>query len=323
MFEGARVGEALLSNYTITGGAGFIGAALAAHLARAGHDVRVLDDLSGPESRRRAAGLCDLPRVTFLQGDVRDGDICRRICAGADYVLHHAMVTSDDALLCAEVNVGGTVRMLEAARAAGTVQRFVCASSGSVYGDTPATSKHELGQVDPMTPEASSLLAAEGFCRSAFRRHGLQTVCLRYFNVYGPGRSGAGEDAPVVARFLHALVRGEMPVIYGDGEQSRDFVHIEDVIEANRRAAAAQRGVGGKVLNIGSGQRLSVNQLLEKLDRLAGHKITAENAAPRTGDIKHLRADITAAAGLLQFTPTVGLDDGLVRNLHWVKATTE
>ena len=317
------MGEALLSNYTITGGAGFIGAALAAHLARAGHDVRVLDDFSAPQSRRRAAGLCDLPHVTLLEGDVRNDDACRRACAGADFVLHHAMTSSDDALTCAEVNVGGTVRMLEAARAAGTVQRFVCASSGAVYGDTPAMSKHEAGQVDPLTPETSSLLAAEGFCRSAFRRHGLQTVCLRYFNVYGPGQNGAGEDAPVIARFLSALVRGQAPVIYGDGEQSRDFVHIEDVVEANRRAAAAQRGVGGKVLNIGSGQRLSVNQLLEKLERLAGHPLAAEKAAPRTGDIKHLRADITAAAGLLQFTPTVGLDDGLARNLQWVKANAE
>ena len=147
---------------------------------------------SAAESRRRAAELCELPRVTLLEGDVRDPEACRRACAGADYVLHHAMVASDDALLCADVNVGGTVQMLEAARAAGTVQRFVCASSGAVYGDTPATSKHEAGQVDPLTPEASSLLAAEGFCRSAFRRHGLQTVCLRYFNVYGPGRSGGG-----------------------------------------------------------------------------------------------------------------------------------
>ena len=259
----------------------------------------------------------------MMEGDTRDPEACRRACAGADYVLHHAMSASDDALLCAEINVGGTVQMLEAARAAGTVQRFVCASSGAVYGDTPATSKHEAGQVDPLTPEASSLLAAEGFCRSAFRRHGLPTVCLRYFNVYGPGQSGAGEDAPVVARFLNALVRGEAPVIHGDGEQSRDFIHIEDVVEANRRAAAAQRGVGGKVLNIGSGQRLSVNQLLEKLERLTGRKVVAEKSPPRTSDIKHLRADITAAAGLLQFTPIVGLDDGLARNLQWVQATAE
>ena len=310
-----------MSIYAITGGAGFIGAALAAHLARAGHDVRVLDDFSAPPSRRRAAELCDLPHVTLLEGDVRDGDACRKVCTGADYVLHHALTSSDDALRCAEVNVGGTVRMLEAARAAGTVQRFVCASSGAVYGDTPATSKHEAGQVDPLTPEASSLLAAEGFCRSAFRRHGLQTVCLRYFSVYGPGQGGGVEDAPVVARFLHALTRGTVPVIHGDGEQSRDFVYIDDVVEANRRAAAAQRGVGGKVLNIGSGQRLSVNQLLEKLERLTGRKVIAEKAPARPGDIKHLRADITAAAGVLQFTPVVGLDDGLARNLHWMRTS--
>ena len=202
MFKSARVGEALLSIYTITGGAGFIGAALAAHLARAGHDVRVLDDFSAPSRGAGAAGLCDMPHVTLMEGDVRDADACRRVCAGADYVLHHAAVASEDPIACAEVNVGGTVRMLDAARAAGTVQRFVCASSGAVYGDTPASSKHEAGQVDPLTPQAASLLSAEHFCRSAFRRHGLQTVCLRYFSVYGPGQDGAGEDAPVVARFF-------------------------------------------------------------------------------------------------------------------------
>ena len=162
--------------------------------------------------------------------------------------------------------------MLEAARAAGTVQRFVCASSGAVYGDTPAHVQARGRTGGPALAAGASLLAAESFCRSAFRRHGLQTVCLRYFSVYGPGQDGAGEDAPVVARFLNALARGEAPVIYGDGEQSRDFIYIDDVVEANRRAAAAQRGVGGKVFNIGSGQRLSVNQLLEKLERLTGHR---------------------------------------------------
>ena len=215
-----------MSIYVVTGGAGFVGGALAAHLARAGHDVRVLDNLSTAESRRRAALLCDQPRVIMLEGDVRDPGTCRRVCAGADYVLHHAVVASDDPVACAEVNVGGTVQMLEAAHAAGTVLRFVFASSGAVYGDTPAVSKHEAGQVDPMTPQASSLLSAEHFCRSAFRRRGLQTVCLRYFNVYGPGRGAARDDAPVVACFLDALARGEVPGgLRGRGAVARLRVH--------------------------------------------------------------------------------------------------
>ncbi|MBV9852370.1 MAG: NAD-dependent epimerase/dehydratase family protein [Armatimonadetes bacterium] len=309
-----------MSTYVITGGAGFIGAALAAHLGRAGHDVRVLDNLSAAESRRRAAALCDLPRVTLIEGDVREAQTCRRVCAGAEYVLHHAAVASEDPALCAEVNTGGTVQMLEAARAAGTVQRFICASSGAVYGDTPAMCKHEAGQTDPLSPQASSLLSAEHFCRSAFRQHGLQTVCLRYFHVYGPGQSAAGDDAPVIARFLRALARRESPVLEGSGEQSRDFVYIDDVVEANRRAVAAVRGVGGKVFNVGSGQRLSLNQLLERLEHLTGRRIEAQRAAPRPGDIKHLRADISAAAGLLQWTPAVGIEDGLARTLQWVVA---
>ena len=306
-----------MSIYAITGGAGFIGSALAAHLGGAGHDVRVLDDFSAGAARDRAARLCELPHITLLEGDVRDAAACRRLCAGADHVLHHAAIASEDPAVCADVNIGGTIRMLEAARESGTVQRFVCASSGAVYGDTPALSKHEAGLADPLSPYASSLLSAELFCRTAFRRHGLQTVSLRYFNVYGPGEGADGEDASVIARFLGALTRGESPVVYGDGEQSRDFVYIDDVVEANRRAVSAQRGVGGKVFNIGSGQRLSVNQLLEALARLSGRPVAAEKAAPRPNDIKHLRADITAAAGLLQFTPTAGIDSGLARTLQW------
>ena len=312
--------EALLSIYAITGGAGFIGAALAGHLARAGHDVRVLDDFSAPEARRRGVVLCGLPHVTVTEGDVRDPGACRQVCAGADFVLHHAAVASEDPVLCAAVNVGGTAQMLDAAQAAGTVQRFVCASSGAVYGDTPSLSKHEAGQVDPLTPQAASLLAAEQFCRSAWRRHGLQTVGLRYFNVYGPGQNTSGEDAPVIARFLNALLNDDPLVIHGDGEQSRDFVFIDDVIEANRRATAAQRVVGGKVFNIGTGRRLSLKQLQEKLERLTGRRLTPEKGAARPGDIKHLGADITAAAGLMQFTPGIGLDDGLARTLQWVTA---
>ena len=306
----------------MTGGAGFIGSHLAAHLGRAGHQVRVLDNLASAAARGRLPELSRTPHVEFLEGDVRDGDACRRAVAGAEYVLHHAAEASvprsmEDPWECADVNVGGTIRLLEAARAAGTVKRFVFASSSAVYGDTPGSSKHEASQTDPLSPYASSKLAGELFCRNFFRLHGLPTVSLRYFNVYGPGQDPDGDYAAVIPKFLSALVRGETPVVYGDGEQSRDFLYVSDVVEANLRAAAATRPVGGKVFNVGSGQSASLKQVLETLGRILGRPIEAERGPARPGDVKYSRADVAAAAGLLQFTPSVSLTDGLARTLRY------
>lgn len=222
----------------------------------------------------------------------------------------------EDPAGCATINVNGTINMLAAAQAAQTVKRFVFASSCAVYGDTPALSKHESSLTDPLSPYASSKLAGEYFCRNFFRLHGLQTVALRYFNVYGDGQDPGGDYAAVIPNFLSAVVRGDAPIIYGDGEQSRDFVHVDDVVEANLRAAQAVRGVGGKAFNIGSGQSATLNQLLERLGRILGRPIAADKQPPRSSDIKHSRADISAAAGLLQWTPAVSLDDGLARTLH-------
>jgi len=304
-----------LSIYAITGGAGFIGAALAVRLGHAGHDVRVLDDLSGAGARRRAADLVGLPHVTLIEGDVRDRDACRALCDGVDCVFHHAAPAygADEDAACAGVIVGGTALMLAAAREAGTVRRFVSASSGDVYGDTPATSKHESGQTDPITARACALLSAEHFCRGAFHRHGLQTVCLRYFSVYGPGQDGTDDAATCL---IHAAARGGAVTVRGDAGQSRDLLYIDDAVEANLRAADATRGVGGKVFNVAGGRRLPLGHLRETLERLTGRRLAVEYAPARPGDVPHLRADISAAAGLLQFTPAVGLDDGLARFLH-------
>ena len=311
-----------MSIYVVTGGAGFIGSHLATGLGRAGHEVRVLDSLAGAASRRRAHALASVPHVEIAQGDIRDADACRSVMQGADYVLHHAGEASvqgslDDTAGCAAVNIGGTINLLEAARAAGTVKRFVFASSCAVYGDAPGGAKHEASLTDPLSPYASSKLAAEYFCRNYFRLHGLQTVSLRYFNVYGPGQDPDGDYASVIPKFVTALVRGAMPVLYGDGEQSRDFIYVDDVIEANLRAVAATRGVGGRAVNVGSGQSASLKQVLQTLGQVVGHGVEAERRPPRPGDIKHSRADIAAAAGLLQFTPSVGLRDGLARTLQW------
>lgn len=314
-----------LSVYVVTGGGGFIGSHLVARLGRAGHEVRILDNLSGAGARERAAALADIPHVSVHEGDVRDEAACRAVCAGADVVLHQAAEASvpqsiEEPAVCAAINVGGTINMLAAAQAAGTVARFVLASSCAVYGDTPATSKQEAGLVDPISPYATSKLAGEYFCRNFFRLHDLQTVALRYFNVYGPGQNPDGAYAAVIPKFMTAIARGEPPIIHGDGEQSRDFIFIDDVVEANLRAAGDMRGTGGKVFNVGSGQRVSLNQLIERLGVILGRTLQAERREQRVGDIRHSRADIAAAAGLLQWTPSVPLEEGLARTLQWYQA---
>ena len=311
-----------MSIYVVTGGAGFIGSHLAARIGQAGHEVRVLDSLTGAASRDRAGRLASAPQVQITEGDIRDPDVCRLVLEGADYVLHHAGEASvqrslDDTAGCVAVNIGGTVNLLEAARAAGTVKRFVFASSCAVYGDTPGAAKHEASPADPLSPYASSKLSGEYFCRNFFRLYGLQTVSLRYFNVYGPGQDPEGAYASVIPKFVTALARGEAPVLYGDGEQSRDFIFVDDIVEANLRAVAATRGVGGRVVNVGSGQSASLKQVLQTLEQIGGREIEAEHRPARPGDIKHSRADIAAAAGLLQFTPSVSLRDGLARTLQW------
>lgn len=314
-----------MSIYVVTGGAGFIGSHLTTRLGQAGHTVRVLDNFTGAGARDRTVKLAHVPHVSIHEGDVRDERACREICAGADIVLHQAAEASvpqsiENPAECADINVGGTINMLSAAQLAGTVTRFVFASSCAVYGDTPAMSKHEASLVDPISPYASSKLSGEYFCRNFFRLHGLQTVALRYFNVYGPGQNPEGAYAAVIPKFLTAIAQGEPPVIYGDGEQSRDFIYIDDVVEANLRAASGLRGTGGKVFNIGSGQRVSLNQLIEKLGMILGRRIDPEKHERRAGDIRHSRADVAAAAGLLQFAPSVTLDEGLARTLQWYQA---
>ena len=317
-----------MSIYVVTGGAGFIGSHLATRIGQAGHTVRVLDSLTDTAARTRAETLAHVPHVEIIPGDIRNTDLCRKALAGADYVLHHAGESSvqasvDDPGVCVAVNIGGTVNLLEAAREAGTVKRFVFASSCAVYGDTPGSSKHEASQTDPLSPYASSKLAGEHFCRNFFRLYGLQTVSLRYFNVYGPDQDPNGAYAAVIPKFMTAIVQGEKPIIYGDGEQSRDFVYIDDIVEANLRATAATRGVGGRVFNIGSGQSASLKQILETLAPILGRKVEADHQPARPGDLKHSRADIAAAAGLLQFTPSVRISDGLARTLHWYQLKAE
>ena len=308
----------------VTGGAGFIGSHLVTQLAQMGEQVRVLDSLVSAASQRRAARLAELPGVEVVRGDIRDAGVCRQALMGADSVFHHAAEASvpqsvEDPATCIAVNLGGLVNLLEAARGA-SVKRFVFASSCAVYGNLPGEEKSEASPVDPLSPYASSKLAGEYLCRNYFHLHGLETVCLRYFNVYGPDQDPNGAYAAVVPKFITAILQGEMPTVYGDGEQSRDFVFVQDIVEANLCAAQAPPEAVARSFNIGSGRSTSLNQILNKLSQLQGGVTALDRQPARPGDIRNSRADITAATKLLGFSPSVALEDGLARTLHWYQS---
>jgi len=308
----------------VTGGAGFIGSHLAARLARDGQQVRVLDSLVSAASQRRAAVLAEMPGVEIISGDIRDAGVCRQALRDADFVFHHAAEASvpqsvEDPATCIAVNLGGLVNLLEAARASQSVQRFVFASSCAVYGNLPGAEKSEESPTDPLSPYASSKLAGEYLCRNYFHLHGLETICLRYFNVYGPDQDPNGAYAAVIPKFITAILKNEKPVVYGDGEQSRDFVYVHDVVQANLCAALAPREAVA-MFNIGSGQSTSLNQILNKLAQLQDCVLALDRQPARPGDIRNSRADITAATKLLGFSPSVGLEDGLARTLHWYQS---
>ncbi len=309
----------------VTGGAGFIGSHLTARLAADGHRVVVLDTLAGDAPRARAERLAGLPGVEVVRGDIRDAALCRSVLAGADFVFHLAAEVSVpqsilDPAACLDINLGGTVTLLEAARAAGTIERFVLASSCAVYGDTPGAEKSEQSEVSPLSPYATSKLAGEHLCRNYWTLYGVPTVSLRYFNVYGPGQDPNGAYAAVIPKFIAAISASEKPAVYGSGEQSRDFVFVGDVVSANLAAATSENAPGG-VFNIGSGCRVSLNELLATLATLTGSAGAADRRPARAGDVLHSCADITLAAQRLGFSPRVRLEDGLARTLQWYQET--
>jgi UDP-glucose 4-epimerase len=316
---GGREQETLLSIYAITGGAGFLGSALAERLGWAGHQVRVLDDFSDPAARGRAEVLRTFPTVTITEGDVCDPSACRNLCAGAEFVLHFAvprLETTDAG--CVNVILGGTLALLAAAQGA---RRLIVASSSAVYGDSPSPIRHEGALPDPDTSYACAQLSAEHFCRAAFRRDGLQTVCLRFFEVYGPGMTLEGSSASRMARLIQAVLTGEAVAITSADGQARDAIYVSDAVEATLRAAEAVRGVGGKVFNVGTGRAQSDAQVREILEHLTGRSLATYASGERSEDARQGRADTTAAAGLLQFTADVPLEEGLARTLQWAKST--
>jgi nucleoside-diphosphate-sugar epimerase len=303
--------------YVVTGGAGFIGSAVVRRLARDGHEVRVVDDLSTGK-RANLDGLAG--RVALHHGSICDRDLLDSAFAGADFVLHQAAIPSvplsvEDPLGVNEVNVTGTLAVLWAARDAG-VRRVVYASSCSVYGNAPELPKREDMAPAPMSPYAVSKLAGEQYCCAFTEVYGLETVSLRYFNVYGPRQDPSGPYAAVVPMFAQAIAEGRRPRVLGDGEQSRDFVFVEDVAEANVRASTAE-GAAGAVLNIGVGERHTLNELLGLLRETMGKPFDVEYAEPRAGDVRHSQADISRARQVIGFEPQVSFGEGVRRTVQW------
>jgi len=304
----------------VTGGAGFIGSNLVAALAARGSRVRVLDDLSTGSM----ANLRELEDgVEVIVGDVRAPDQVRRALAGAEVVFHLAALprvarSVADPFGTHVVNVNGTLNVLSVARDMGA-RRLVFASSSSVYGDTPTLPKHEDMNPRPQSPYAASKLAAEAYCRAFSSVYDIETVSLRFFNAFGPRQDPAAEYAAVIPRFITRMIAGEAPVILGDGEQSRDFTHIDNVVAGCLLAAEAGTSAVGESINVACGSRITLLDLVTTLNELLGSDLEPDFAETRPGDVRHSEAAIDKAAELLGYTPEVELREGLKRTVAWFR----
>jgi nucleoside-diphosphate-sugar epimerase len=306
--------------YLVTGGAGFIGSNTVEELVRCGHDVVVLDNLStGKESNLGEVR----DEIEFIEGSITEPEKVRAACEGVELILHLAARTSvprsmKDPVETNHVNVSGTLNVLSAARDA-KVRRVVFSSSSSVYGDTPTLPKRESMTPAPISPYGVTKLMGEIYGQLFQRIYGIEFVALRYFNVFGPRQDPDSPYSGVLSRFNAAFVESREPTIYGDGQQSRDFTFVANVVEANLLACTAQ-GASGRVFNIGTGTRYTLNQMLETLWRITGLSCNAKYAPPREGDILHSQADISEAREKLSYNPRVGFEDGLKRTWEWYSA---
>jgi len=306
--------------YLITGGAGFIGSNLARALVRDGERVRIFDNFSSG-TLDNLEGIRD--RVEVVEGDLRDDQAVARAMQGVTYVAHQGALRSversvDDPLSSDAVNVHGTLHVLMAARDTPGVRRVVYASSSSVYGDNPALPKVEDQTPAPVSPYAVSKLAGELYCRVFSKLYGVETVSLRYFNVFGPYQSPESRYAAVIPLFMRAAFTGQALEIHGDGEQSRDFTYIDNVVDANRLALTTP-GVGGAVFNVACNERHSLLDIVAVLERLVGHALPRQHVAPRRGDVRHTQASIDRIIRELSFRPGVAFEDGLRRTWEWFR----
>jgi nucleoside-diphosphate-sugar epimerase len=303
--------------YLVTGGAGFIGSNIVDELVRRGQPVVVLDDLSSGKEENLTAVR---DKITLHIGSITDLAALQSACAGADYVIHLAARTSvprsvADPVETNHVNIDGTINVLVAARDA-KVRRLVFAASSSAYGETPELPKRESMLSAPISPYGVTKLAGELYAQVFGRAYGLENTSLRYFNVFGPRQDPTSQYSGVLSRFMLAVIRGESPVVYGDGEQSRDFTYIANVVDLTLRACEAP-GSSGMVINGGTGARITLNQVLKLLEKITGKKIKAKHDPPRTGDIKDSQADISRARDLLGYRPLVDFEKGLKLTWDW------
>jgi nucleoside-diphosphate-sugar epimerase len=310
------------STFLVTGGAGFIGSHLTDRLLAEGSRVRVLDNFSAGTRANLETAVRHGDRLEVIEGDIRDLPTVERACRGVSAIFHQAAMRSvprsvEDPLGANEHNVTGTLHIFEVARRAG-VTRVVYASSSSVYGDRPDLPKREDQQPSPISPYAVSKAAGEQYGRVWSKLFGIDTIGLRYFNVFGPRQDPTSEYAVVIPRFIYWALRDEPLEIHGDGEQSRDFTYIDNVIDANLRAARAP-GVGGEVFNVGCGDRVSLNAIVERLERMVGHSLKRRHAESRAGDVRHTLADISHGKRLLGYEALVPFDEGFRRTFEYFR----
>src|SRR5271170_1248208 len=307
--------------YLITGVGGFIGSSLARGLLARGEQVRGIDNFA---TGKRENLHEILPRIDFREADILDLDAMHRACAGVDYVLHQAAIPSVpksvlDPIGSNRANVDGTVNMLVAARDA-KAKRVIYAASSSAYGDTPTLPKHERMTPDPISPYAVAKLASEHYLTSFYRCYGLETVALRYFNIFGPRQDPSSPYSGVLAKFITQMLAAQQPTIFGDGEQSRDFTYIDNAVEANLLACKAPaQQVAGKVFNVATGRRVTLNEAFKFLQPLTSYSGSPIYEAERGGDIKHSLADISSAEKYLGYEPSVDFKDGLRRTVEWYR----
>ncbi|HMD33349.1 MAG TPA: SDR family oxidoreductase [Vicinamibacterales bacterium] len=311
-----------MASYLVTGGAGFIGSHLTEELVRRGHKIRVVDSLITGKRRN----LEHIPGVELVEGDLAEMDVATRAVAGMEYVLHQAAIPSvprsvKDPITSNRANIDASLNVLVAARDAG-VKRLVYAGSSSAYGDTPTLPKREDMPTNPLSPYALQKLVAEQYCQMFTRLYGLETVTIRYFNVFGPRQDPGSPYSGVISLFSTALLENRQPTVYGDGEQTRDFTYVANVVDGVLRACEAPRA-SGEVINVACGTRISLNRLLETMKRILGTDGNATRAIykePRAGDVRDSQADITKAKAILGYAPIVDLEAGLRHTLAWCRA---
>lgn len=311
--------------YLITGVGGFIGSSLARELLKRGEQVRGIDNFATGR-RENIAEILD--RIDFREADILDLEAVHKACADADFVLHQAAIPSVpksvlDPLGSNRANVDGTVNVLVAARDA-KVKRVVYAASSSAYGDTPTLPKHEAMKPDPISPYAVAKLASEQYMISFYRCYGLETVALRYFNIFGPRQDPSSPYSGVLAKFITLMQRGEQPTMFGDGEQSRDFTYIDNAVSANLLACTAPAAkAAGQVFNVATGRRVTLNETFRLLQRLTSYPGQPKYGAERGGDIKHSLADISKAEAGIGYKPIVDFEEGLRRTVEWYAAASK